>query len=570
MKHTVRISTLLLAIILFGIILFSCSERHSNQPLGNTPPETHLAVAMPDSALPDTSTSIQTPHWWGSDPDGEVMGYFIRWDYFANQPGYNEWFWTVSESDTFYLPIRTPDSSFAIEVRAVDNSALWDYPDDIALNLYDYELFFDVGFNPGYYDPGDSLCNEGNRAGNQIDSIYYSPDSIYWTPEESPLILYEVDMAHLRQNIPVEGPVPIPSEYEGAVDPTPAGMTFPVMNSIPTLAFKYGSNPDGAPQDTFFTFTYRTFIWEAQDLDGNNTITYHYWALDDTTVWDSIPGNLSSFTLAEDMLTEGAYTFYLKTKDIAGAVSNMIQFPDTSNYEQPGTWYVSEPVGEVLLIDDDIIHEGVYFDTTREFYQGVLNKVLRGQFSVWDVEKNLPYSESDLLGTMSYFNTVVWFADASSQLAEAVTSITTYINSGGHLLISTSDLGEGNNYDYPPFTFLGIDSVTYDVWRFLPLMGDSMVVLVDNYPPLSFSGVTAITHLELPKGFGFIPADSVQALYKGVGLDVNHGGEAIIALRWPPDDNPNLIYFDMYLHRANGYGNMGEFFDFVINEQFGE
>ena len=230
---------IVILIIISAALLFfmACSERHSNQPLGNTPPETHLSIQMPDSTLPDTTTSRQIPHWWGSDPDGEVIGYLVRWDYFADQPGFNDWFWTVAESDTFFVPIRTADSAFSIEVRAVDNSAVWDYPDDIYLNLFDYEVFLDNGNTPGFFDPADSLIAQGNRFGNQIDSLYYSPDSIYWDEENSPLILYPVDMEHLRSNYPVDGPVPIPTDYESASDQSPASMTFPVRNSIPSITF---------------------------------------------------------------------------------------------------------------------------------------------------------------------------------------------------------------------------------------------------------------------------------------------------------------------------------------------
>jgi|GEM_PF-633048 len=556
-----------LSIALLGaLLLSSCSERHSNQPLGNSPPETHLSIVMPDSALPDTSTSMQIPHWWGSDVDGEVMGYLVRWDYFEDQPGFSQWFWTTAETDTFFVPIQTPDSSFTIEVRAVDNSAQWDYPDGISLNLFDYEVFLDIGLIAGYYDPGDSLIADGNRSDNQIDSVYYSPDSIYWTAENSPLLLYEVDIEHLRQNTPVYGPIPIPTNYSVSSDLTPAAMTFPVRNSLPTVTFKYGSNPDGQPQDTAFTFNFRTFIWEAQDLDGANTIVQHYWALDDTAQWDSLPGSVSSMTLEPGTagFDEGAHTFFLRTKDIAGAFSNTIQFPDTSNEEQPGVWYVMEPVGDILLVDDDIIHETAYTDSTRIFYQAALDTLTGYQYSVWDVEKGLPYSENDLLGTMQLFDKVIWFADASSQLANAANSITSYLFMDGHLLVSTSDLGEGNNYDYPPFYFLGIDSVSYDIWRFWP--GDSLAAQVSGYPDLKLAGMGAITHLESPKGFGFQAADSVEVIYKGYSLYTP--GEPILGIRWPIGQAHRLIFIDMYLYRANGKGNMGEFFDFVLNNQF--
>jgi hypothetical protein len=118
-------------IILFGLLLWMCdenpfhSEKESN-PYQNKPPETYLFLfVVPDTAAGDTvgidtTASKQILHWWGEDSDGGVIGYYYQWDYQA-QPE-----WTTSESDTFYVPIRTDYDQFTFRVWAVDDDSLMD------------------------------------------------------------------------------------------------------------------------------------------------------------------------------------------------------------------------------------------------------------------------------------------------------------------------------------------------------------------------------------------------------------------------------------------------------------
>ena len=109
--------------IFIALLIIFCDKNpfhpeKNSQPTGNKPPETYLflfvmsdTVSSPDSVYIDsvgidTTASKQVLHWWGDDSDGEVIGYYIQWDY-QSKP-----IWTTSEYDTFYTPIRTKFDQF--------------------------------------------------------------------------------------------------------------------------------------------------------------------------------------------------------------------------------------------------------------------------------------------------------------------------------------------------------------------------------------------------------------------------------------------------------------------------
>ena len=249
-------------IIIYGLvlILFSCSlfeYDDPSQPLTNSPPETYLALiagdtiyhviteivtttdtisgqtsydtletymlgSVPDTlevldtltqAFIDTMTSVQVLNWWGEDVDGSVAGYFYKWDVDA------DWTYTNHESALFYVPIRSSFDVFSFQVKAVDNSAVWEYESPV-LSHTDDELFSDIGDSNYVYDSSDLVLSEGNTAGIQT------------TPGSR--------LTHVSGNEIYKLP---PTETEGAIDLTPEFIVLPIRNSKPSLSFRYLSNP---------------------------------------------------------------------------------------------------------------------------------------------------------------------------------------------------------------------------------------------------------------------------------------------------------------------------------------
>ncbi len=182
---------ILLAFILLS--LFACDLFHPKLPEStskNLPPETHVSffynpdttlgpgdywinrgdtvwVAEGDSLILglDTTISVQELHWWGDDPDGNVIGYYYRWSYMDTAV------YTEDESAIFYLPLRTEFDIYSFYVQAVDDSFAVDPTPAIAS--------FPVYNSPPFIEWKLSSIPKSNKT---QDSVHYSfpHHSFFW------------------------------------------------------------------------------------------------------------------------------------------------------------------------------------------------------------------------------------------------------------------------------------------------------------------------------------------------------------------------------------------------------
>ena len=236
------------------------------------------------------------------------------------------------------------------------------------------------------------------------------------------------------------------------IDPTPATIVLPIRNSKPTIDFRFRSNPsvDDIGGDTSFTFPTRTFVWDVQDQDGVETITDIYFALDDTcsTCWTQLSAAaFSSITLNE--LEPGNHTFYLKARDIAGAESEIIQFPDSNNPSEPDYWKVLPIQGNTLLVDDFVQDSQ---NNAQDWYRSVLDTALGNlNFSVWEIGKELPYSSTDLSATLNYFDHVIWYTayTGGETYLDASSNIYNYVAAGGNVFLNLTELKDSTFIFFP-------------------------------------------------------------------------------------------------------------------------
>lgn len=245
-------------------------------------------------------------------------------------------------------------------------------------------------------------------------------------------------------------------DNRGAEDPTPAVQLFPIKNSPPQISWTRISRlPDT-------TFTVANFNWSASDPDGDSTLAFFEYALDDTTQWRTINGRARSIVLnADSGLTQGPHAFFIRAVDIAGARSEVIRMP-----EDPATfWYVKQPRGRYLLIDDYLVETNTS-GFPDAYYKQMLNNVLSGigeDFTYWNIEKLFPESQVQFVETLKLFDRVIWYTDIITETDPhfiiAQIAIPEFRSRGGKLIyavqFNTGFGSQGSPLEFSPVSALG-------------------------------------------------------------------------------------------------------------------
>lgn len=347
-------------------------------------------------------------------------------------------------------------------------------------------------------------------------------------------------------------------DEEGLADPTPATNLFPVYNSPPSVKFNSGTElPDS-------TFTVATFLWTGTDPDGNSTIKNYHWALNDTSNWHLMNSNTSSITLrqADGLRINNTNIFYLKAEDIAGAYSKVIRMPDTNK-----TWFVKEPKGRVLVIDDYSV--SIDNGTAALFYETALDTVLH---SILDIKvgngANVPKVRNPMfVETMKLFRAVVWYSSRGNSTSDnanfvlAQETLPYYLASGGKVFFSTGFPNFLNDSVHVE-DFAPVDSVTSYSSGLIDI-GVETIVINNNYPALQ-------------TGPQYSP-DKIRGVYPKTGADViyrfpvtpPYSQQNMIICVKNSVNNPNMVFMSVPLHRMNNLNNASQFFRKVIYSDFG-
>jgi hypothetical protein len=110
-------------------VVLACAEEPTGSLPDNLPPVTYLSVQGADSGtVLDTVSYAQALRWWGTDSDGEIVGYLIRWDSGWQPPAEAErwsvdssWIVTAATADTFVLAVNGTYAEHVFSVRALDD-----------------------------------------------------------------------------------------------------------------------------------------------------------------------------------------------------------------------------------------------------------------------------------------------------------------------------------------------------------------------------------------------------------------------------------------------------------------
>ncbi|MFQ6678084.1 MAG: hypothetical protein ACE5D0_07145 [Fidelibacterota bacterium] len=357
-------------------------------------------------------------------------------------------------------------------------------------------------------------------------------------------------------------------------DETPAKLTVPIRNSRPEISFRYRSNPfvDNIQSDTSLTFPTRTFVWDVTDQDGIETITDIYWALDDTcdTCWNQLDAAAySSKTLTE--IDPGFHRFYVKAKDIAGAESNIIFFPDDTNPNEPAFWRVMPVLGELLLVDDFVQDSQ---NNAQNWYRSILDSIVgENQYSVWEIGNELPYSTNDVSANLRYFKKVVWYAayTGGETYDEASTSLLNYVLDGRHLLLNAPELKDSTFTWFP----LNETSVINPSGRLLS--GTILESQIDDSLNLTLSSLVAIRVKEFsPDSSQFSTIKSIYTIEEGEGNDEWSGTPNVCSLgRFqisPTKESGKVVLFSIPIHNGSlpVLSKSKSFINYLIQKEFSE
>lgn len=479
-------------ILLFSVLLYSCYEELTNNPIGNQPPKTGLFL-YPDSTISSQPSRLRV-HWWGDDPDGLIVGFYFTWDD-------NNWTFTTSNDSIFALQIGATDTVYTFKVSAVDNGGNGVYDNKIFQNGIDFgpEPFTDLNDN-GIWDNGEPF----------------------------------VDI--------------------GLIDPNPAEINFPIRNSAPEIYWNILSElPDTS-------FPVMSIGWEAEDLDGDETIVKINVALNDASAANviSLSGSVRRITIrANDfenpsplmqVLIDGAENnihhqllpglkfnsdnrIYVQAEDISGAKSGFVSLPDTSK-----TWYVKKPKGKLLIVDDYAT-----IDNAPAFYNAMFDTLnMSGKYDVLDVaNQRLPYINVTFLETIKLFDYVLWYTDNNPSLDIAAVAAQKYIAGGGKILFSMQfPQNIELNLIQSFLTQINPDSSDF---RISIIAGTKITADTTRpeYPPLEVT-----TSLFRVRSFYLNPVGSIPIYYFP-----NKELRGFIGFA---DTDKNLFFIGLPLHRLNG------------------
>lgn len=430
----------------------------------------------------------------------------------------SDWQFTDKNEISFELQIGESDTLYRFEVIAVDNNSNGVYDNSVLRNGIEF------GPEPFIDENGDNVFNSGE--------IYFDI---------------------------------------GDIDPEPAYENFPIKNSAPTIEW---NSLTSLPAESFPVMT---LGWNVEDLDGIETIKNINIALNDTSEFISLNGDIRNITIrAEDfnsdnplmeILTNGNLSdiklpgiqldaenkIFVQVEDISGARSLFLKLP----IEEEATWFVHKPKGKVLLIDDNTKN-----DNSENFYKENLDNLLGGTFEgnydTWDIHKyDIPYESITFAETIKLFDALLWYSDNQPNIDLASGTINNYIQNGGKVILTTV-------LPHPIQVlqlqdFLPVDSLSSPI-KFLgsnvELMGDS---LDSQYPDLKTTGSSIKVQTMYQSGVG------AQSLYN-LPDDATDGSK-VIALK----SNDNKIYFfGLPLHECDGNeGNVKLLLEKILFDDFG-
>jgi hypothetical protein len=421
------------------------------------------------------------------------------------------WYFTRKNDSLFSLKIQNNDTTYTFSVAAVDNS-LKKYPTEGT------KIQFSDANNNGFYDDGEEFIT-----------------------------------------------------LEGAADITPASTGFPIRNSPPVVFWGIDTSANSAKlvqlPDT--TFTFATFQFGANDVDGANTIAYFEYALNDTTSnqWRKIPSSQFNLNITPDsgLIANADNALYIRAVDIGELRSRTLRYPNAGK-----PWFVRKPKGKILLIKDNGLADA------DNFYLSTIESIEGGKFAAkYDVldlrtgtkGRNIPpFINPMFIETLKLFRAVVWYGDLQASFALAQEALPEYIRSGGNVLFA-SELPNPLSIDIQTavIDFAAVDSVSSLEITSSPLdIKNGTEIIADTTSGgVKYSSLFKESNSVTPHSL--YPKITSSPLFR-LPSNPKWTGNPIVAVR---SENHRMIFLNLPLQYLNKNHSAENFLRTVLVEEFG-
>ncbi len=462
----------MLALMVAVALLSGCSKQDPGGVRQNLPPETTLAFV---SDAGDTTDARVHLRWFGTDPDGEVVGYFARWDTL-------DWFSVFVTDSVFVLTVRDSSDSSAsycahtFSVKSVDNDGEEDpTPATVTFTARNTFPETEITHGPGSVS-SPMVCIEWR--GWDYDGVVVGYGFKLYVREGAEWVEVAGD-----DNLPPDelalqfGPLVGLHRFEvwsiddmGALDPTPAAIEFSCNPELAGALLRIRTN-------VFGNHKFRGLVWspaynEPIEIFDGEELVFDWIAEEDEI--SSCP--ILGFSYAFDDTTDWCqnYSMYDTHFEVApgpGEHSLYVAVLGQAGVETRGRIYfdvIATSLDEYILVVDDYDwwESGNPIwgtDADRDAFYDTLTAGYARPPLQWDTAEHGDQEPPDV-ATLAGASTVVWYCDDSDATPPALAglfdpfhpdysdycSLSGYIRVGGNLLLcGYKALGHITGEPYP-------------------------------------------------------------------------------------------------------------------------
>ncbi|TVR82344.1 MAG: hypothetical protein EA412_01625 [Chitinophagaceae bacterium] len=376
-------------------------------------------------------------------------------------------------------------------------------------------------------------------------------------------------------------------DNEGARDPSPASVVYPVKNSPPVIQFQPAVN---RPVKTFPAVR---FFWEADDPDGKENLLEIevYWndTLNDPFIVPATTSGAIFRATSPDQSISEAQVFLNNSLNAENAnIEGMIlddynqliirsvdQSLAKSSFVYSDSVFIKRVNSSVLLVNA----YGNQNPTVESFYA---NNLTANGINVFDTLHLFEQSAGAFTQLSSdnptqamvfdFFETIIWFGDnAQNSLSLAQRTTNPFFESGGKLMLIlyfSSLFDEQSQFlDFTPIQSLvipGSDTTLTitDTTTFNPI--------ISGYPPLqSTSFLSVVRPINLILNASPIYSANISARHNPTfTFSPWTGNSTIIGKRTNSQGKTNFIISTIELHRLNGNNNAVDLFEKLLLDEF--